>query len=53
MGGEYLICIPCNVCIIKRSCVQQDARTTYSSSTIDKAKELCFLLNQDTNQDPT
>ena len=52
MGGEHLIWISCNGCIIQRSWVQHDAATTYSASAVDKAIELCFLLNQDTNRGP-
>jgi len=32
--------------------VQQDAAATYSASVVDKAIELCFLLNKDTNLEP-
>jgi len=52
IGGVQVICISCNVCIIQRSCVQQDVAATYSASAVDKAIELCFLLNQDTNLEP-
>ena len=42
MGGEKLIWISCNVRLIQGSCVQHDATSTYSSSTVDKEIELCF-----------
>ena len=32
--------------------MQQDAVATYSTSTVDRVIELCFLLNQDTNLEP-
>jgi len=41
------------VCIIQSSCVQQDVAATYSASAIDKVIKLYFLLNQDTNLEPT
>jgi len=53
MGGVHVIWISYKVCIIQSSCVQQDAAATYSTSAVDKAIELCFLLNQDTNLEPT
>jgi len=47
IGGVQVILKSCKVCIIQRSCVQQDAAATYSASAVDNDIELYFLLNQD------
>ena len=52
IGGVQVIWKSCKVCIIQRSWVQQDATATYSALAVDKAIELYFLLNQDTNLEP-
>ena len=51
IGGVQVIWKSCKVCIIQRSCVQQDATATYFALAVDKAIELCFLLNQNNNME--
>ena len=52
IGGENLIWMSCKFCIIQSSHVQHDAVATYYAYVVDKAIELCFLLNRHTNRGP-
>jgi hypothetical protein len=52
MGSSYSTCIYVKVCFIQRTYVQHDVVAMYSTSTIDKDIDDCFLLSHDNKHSP-